>query len=151
MFILINYLLSATFKSENCFMHHNEMNWKKDGNKSITLQHAYLNVYQKCKIYQISNIWTKTKKDVLIILQEDVKGLHSEFSNVCNVCLYIGQTVPQVLVVCISEAVFAEVSYDPPLEHIICQKVSQHVQDTRSLVGEREKLHFINGLLQGVP
>lgn len=55
----------------------------------------------------------------------------------CNLSLYIGQTVPQVLVLCISVAVFAKVAYYPTLEYIICQKVSQHVQDTCSLVSQR--------------
>lgn len=53
--------------------------------------------------------------------------------------LYVGKTVPQVPVACVPVAVFAKVSYYSTLEHIICQKVSQHVQDTCSLVTERER------------
>lgn len=53
---------------------------------------------------------------------------------------YIGQTVPQILIVCIFVAVLAEVSHDPSLKHFICQKVSQHVQDTSALVRKREKV-----------
>lgn len=47
---------------------------------------------------------------------------------------------------CIPVAVFAEVSYDPPLEHIIRQKVSQHVKDTCSLETEKGFIQLGNGM-----
>lgn len=82
------------------------------------------------------------------LLQEDDKGPHGVWHIKCNLCSYIGQSVPQVLVVCIFVAVFSEVSHYPTLKHIIRQKVSQHMQDTCSLVGEKERVNLINQPLQ---
>lgn len=48
---------------------------------------------------------------------------------------YISQAVPQVLVVRVAIAELAQVSHDAALENLFCQEVSEHVQNTCSLVG----------------
>lgn len=52
---------------------------------------------------------------------------------------YIRETVPQVLIVSISKAVLAKISDYSALKHVLCQEVSQHVQDTCSLKKEEER------------
>ena len=49
----------------------------------------------------------------------------------------ISQAVPQVLVLGVAVAELAQVSHNTALEDLVGQEVSEHVQNARSLAGEK--------------